>query len=77
MKVSLFYLPAIGSRQDIEGGMAGTRPELYTKMIKELSGQAMLADELERKPLTRSATIRSASPNITSRSRAWSSPTIR
>ncbi len=46
MKVSLFYLPAIGSRADIEAGMAGARPELYTRMLKEISEQAILADEL-------------------------------
>ena len=46
MKVSLFYLPSIGSRAEIEAGMAGARPELYTRMLKEISEQAILADQL-------------------------------
>ncbi len=46
MKISLFYLPSIGSRADIEAGMAGARPELYTRMLQEISEQAVLADEL-------------------------------
>jgi alkanesulfonate monooxygenase SsuD/methylene tetrahydromethanopterin reductase-like flavin-dependent oxidoreductase (luciferase family) len=46
VKVSLFYLPAIGSRAEIEAGMAGARPELYTRMIREISEQAILADEI-------------------------------
>jgi alkanesulfonate monooxygenase SsuD/methylene tetrahydromethanopterin reductase-like flavin-dependent oxidoreductase (luciferase family) len=46
MKVSLFYLPSIGSRAEIEKGMAGLRPELYTRMLDEISEQAILADEL-------------------------------
>ena len=29
MKVSLFYLPSLGSKADIEAGMAGMRPDLY------------------------------------------------
>ena len=46
MKVSLFYLPSIGSRAEIEGGCAALRPELYTRMLSELAEQARLADEL-------------------------------
>ena len=46
MKVSLFYLPAVGNRQQIEQGMAGTRPELYQQMLKEISEQCRLADEI-------------------------------
>src|SRR6059036_1067185 len=46
MKVSLFYLPSIGSRAEIERGMAGLRPELYQRMLTELSAQAQLADAL-------------------------------
>jgi alkanesulfonate monooxygenase SsuD/methylene tetrahydromethanopterin reductase-like flavin-dependent oxidoreductase (luciferase family) len=38
MKASLFYLPSIGSRAEIEAGMAAMRPEL--------SEQIKLADEL-------------------------------
>jgi alkanesulfonate monooxygenase SsuD/methylene tetrahydromethanopterin reductase-like flavin-dependent oxidoreductase (luciferase family) len=46
MKVSLFYLPSIGSRSEIEQGMAALRPELYARMLSELSEQARLADDL-------------------------------
>ena len=46
MKVSLFYLPSIGSRAEIERGLAGLRPDLYQRMLAELSAQAQLADIL-------------------------------
>ncbi|MCZ7537599.1 MAG: LLM class flavin-dependent oxidoreductase [Acidimicrobiia bacterium] len=46
MKTSLFYLPSIGSREEIEKGLAGLRPELYTRMLTELGEQARLADDL-------------------------------
>jgi alkanesulfonate monooxygenase SsuD/methylene tetrahydromethanopterin reductase-like flavin-dependent oxidoreductase (luciferase family) len=46
MKVSLFYLPGVGSREDVEQGMAGLRPELYQAMLREVSAQAILADQL-------------------------------
>ncbi|MGH2685254.1 MAG: LLM class flavin-dependent oxidoreductase [Actinomycetota bacterium] len=46
MKVSLFYLPSIGSRAEIERGMAGLRPDLYQRMLSELGEQARLADQL-------------------------------
>ena len=46
MKVSLFYLPTIGSRAEIEAGCAGLRGDLYTQMLRELSEQARLADDL-------------------------------
>jgi alkanesulfonate monooxygenase SsuD/methylene tetrahydromethanopterin reductase-like flavin-dependent oxidoreductase (luciferase family) len=46
MKVSLFYLPSVGSRADIEAGRAGLRGDLYDRMLTELSEQARLADEL-------------------------------
>ena len=46
MKVSLFYLPSIGSRHEIEAGMAGMRGDLYQRMLRELSEQARLADQL-------------------------------
>src|SRR6202000_2099790 len=46
VKASLFYLPSIGSKAEIEGGMAGMRPELYQRMLAELSEQIRLADEL-------------------------------
>ncbi|MEX2206427.1 MAG: LLM class flavin-dependent oxidoreductase [Myxococcota bacterium] len=46
MKVSLFYLPTVGSRAQIEQGRAGLRGDLYRQMLDELSEQAVLADEL-------------------------------
>ena len=46
MKASLFYLPSIGSRSEIEAGMAGTKPALYQRMLRELSEQIRLADDL-------------------------------
>ena len=46
MKTSLFYLPSVGSRNDIEAGMAGLRGDLYGRMLKEVSEQARLADDL-------------------------------
>lgn len=46
MKTSLFYLPSIGSRAEIEQGMAGLSKPLYQKMLKELTQQAQLADQL-------------------------------
>ena len=33
MKVSLFYLPSLGNRAQIEAGMAGMRPDLYQHRI--------------------------------------------
>jgi len=46
MQVSVFYLPSIGSREEIERGMAGLRTDLYQRMLSELSEQARLADDL-------------------------------
>ena len=46
MKVSLFYLPSLGSKADIEAGMAGMRADLYQQMLREVSEQCRLADEL-------------------------------
>ncbi len=46
MKVSLFYLPSLGSKSDIEAGMAGTRTDLYQQMLREVSEQCRLADDL-------------------------------
>ena len=46
MKVSLFYLPSVGSRRDIEAGLAGLRGKLYDDMLREVGEQARLADEL-------------------------------
>jgi alkanesulfonate monooxygenase SsuD/methylene tetrahydromethanopterin reductase-like flavin-dependent oxidoreductase (luciferase family) len=46
MKASLFYLPSIGSRREIEAGRAGLRRDLYGRMLAELGEQARLADAL-------------------------------
>jgi alkanesulfonate monooxygenase SsuD/methylene tetrahydromethanopterin reductase-like flavin-dependent oxidoreductase (luciferase family) len=46
MLVSAFYLPSIGSRAQIEEGMAGLRGDLYQQMLSELKDQAQLADGL-------------------------------
>ncbi|HLW69464.1 MAG TPA: LLM class flavin-dependent oxidoreductase [Candidatus Binataceae bacterium] len=46
MKVSLFYLPTVGNRAQIEQGMVGLRGELYDQMLAEVSAQAQLADAL-------------------------------
>src|SRR5438045_1218247 len=46
MKTSLFYLPSVGSRADIQAGGAGLRTDLYQQMLREVTEQAQLADEL-------------------------------
>lgn len=46
MKVSLFYLPTIASRSEIEKGCAGLRTDLYSQMLAEILEQAQLADQL-------------------------------
>ena len=46
LQTSVFYLPSIGSRPDIERGMAGLRGDLYQQMLVELKEQAQAADEL-------------------------------
>src|SRR5579875_370266 len=46
LRVSLFYLPSVGSRAEIEQGRVGLRGEPYDRMLAELADQAQLADEL-------------------------------
>jgi alkanesulfonate monooxygenase SsuD/methylene tetrahydromethanopterin reductase-like flavin-dependent oxidoreductase (luciferase family) len=46
VKASLFYLPTIGSRAEIEAGMAGMRGDLYQRMLADLTEQIKLADDL-------------------------------
>ncbi len=46
MKTSIFYLPSIGSKKEVERGNVGLRGDLYSRMLKELSEQARLADDL-------------------------------
>jgi len=45
MKVGAFYLPSIGSFDEIKKGMAGRRTDLYQSMLKELSEQICFMDE--------------------------------
>ena len=52
MKASIFCLPSVGSRAEIEAGMAATRPELYQRMLKELSELVKLADLRDRGQIT-------------------------
>ena len=44
MKASLFYLPSPGCRAEIEARLAGMRPELYQRMLREISARKRLAD---------------------------------
>jgi alkanesulfonate monooxygenase SsuD/methylene tetrahydromethanopterin reductase-like flavin-dependent oxidoreductase (luciferase family) len=46
MKVSLFYLPTVGTRAEIESGRVGLRGDLYDRMLRDLSEQAVLGDAL-------------------------------
>ena len=46
MKASLFYLPTVGNREQIEQGMAGMRSDLYQQMLREVSEQCRLADQV-------------------------------
>src|SRR5260370_21719390 len=46
MKVSLFYLPSVGSKADIEKGRVGLNGHLYDQMLHDITGQAKLADDL-------------------------------
>jgi alkanesulfonate monooxygenase SsuD/methylene tetrahydromethanopterin reductase-like flavin-dependent oxidoreductase (luciferase family) len=46
MKTSLFYLPGVGSRADVERGNAGLRGDLYDEMLRDVLAQCQLADEL-------------------------------
>ena len=46
VEVYLFYLPSLGTRTDIEAGMAGAAADLYQQMLREVSEQCRLADAL-------------------------------
>ena len=46
MKTSLFYLPTVGTKIQIEQGKVGLRGELYDQMLRDLTEQAKLADTL-------------------------------
>jgi hypothetical protein len=43
MSASRFYLPALGDRTEIEAVLAGLHPELYRRMLGEISAQLRLA----------------------------------
>ena len=68
MDFNLFMYCTIGRRAELEAGMAGTKPELYQRMLSEIAEYATYADQ--------AATADSVTPNITSRSKASRSPTI-
>ena len=44
MKIGTFYLPAIGSKAELQQGMAGRRTDLYQRMLKNLVEQAQYMD---------------------------------
>ena len=46
MKISLFYLPSVGNKAQIEQGRVGLKGNLYDQMLREISAQAKLADDL-------------------------------
>ncbi|HYZ92135.1 MAG TPA: LLM class flavin-dependent oxidoreductase [Actinomycetota bacterium] len=46
MKVGVFYLPSVGSTEEVQRGMAGNSVEAYARMLRDLSEQATLADDL-------------------------------
>lgn len=45
MEIGTFYLPSIGSREEIQVGMAGRRTDLYQRMLANLAEQAKYLDE--------------------------------
>ncbi|HEX3791377.1 MAG TPA: LLM class flavin-dependent oxidoreductase [Pseudonocardiaceae bacterium] len=46
MKSILFYLPSVGSHDQISKGMSGTNPANYQNMLWQLTRQAQAADEM-------------------------------
>jgi alkanesulfonate monooxygenase SsuD/methylene tetrahydromethanopterin reductase-like flavin-dependent oxidoreductase (luciferase family) len=46
MKTSLFYLPGVGTKSQIEAGNAALRGNHYDDMLADVLGQCQLADEL-------------------------------
>ena len=46
MDVGVFYLPSVGTSEEIQRGMAGNDRSLYQRMLADLADQAVLADEL-------------------------------
>ncbi len=45
MKFGLFVYCTVGRRRELEAGMAGRSPELYSRMIEELGGTARFGEE--------------------------------
>jgi len=44
MKFNLFMYCSVGRRAKLEAGMAGKRPELYQRMLREIAEYARFAD---------------------------------
>jgi alkanesulfonate monooxygenase SsuD/methylene tetrahydromethanopterin reductase-like flavin-dependent oxidoreductase (luciferase family) len=47
LDVGVFFLPSIGTRTQMESGMAGRDPALYQHMLGDIRELSILADELE------------------------------
>jgi alkanesulfonate monooxygenase SsuD/methylene tetrahydromethanopterin reductase-like flavin-dependent oxidoreductase (luciferase family) len=45
-KTGVFFLPSIGSRAEMEAGMAGRRNDLYQQMLGDIGAFAVAADDL-------------------------------
>ena len=45
MEVGAFYLPSVGTKEEILQGMAGKRTDLYQRMLKEISEQVGYMDQ--------------------------------
>lgn len=45
MEFGVFYLPSIGTKSELQEGMAGRRTDLYQRMLRNLSEQAQYLDE--------------------------------
>jgi alkanesulfonate monooxygenase SsuD/methylene tetrahydromethanopterin reductase-like flavin-dependent oxidoreductase (luciferase family) len=46
LKVGVFYLPSVGTTEEVQRGMAGNSVEAYARMLSDLGEQARLADDL-------------------------------
>lgn len=44
MEIGAFYLPSVGSKEEIQSGMAGKRTDLYQKMLRSLTEQIQYLD---------------------------------
>lgn len=45
-QTGVFFLPSIGTRQEMERGMAGRDPALYQRMLSDIGALAVAADDL-------------------------------